>query len=153
MAPQAGQIHRENLTVPESRLQPLREMGVFGLSVPERFGVSRPSLREASQKLVAKGLLVSRQGGGNYVAEGLGAQVEQCLANVDAGLRGAGMGRADVVKLTFYLTVGTPEAIATYRACRDAWTGDVIPPASTLLIVAGLASPALLAEVDCVAAR
>ena len=87
------------------------------------------------------------------VAEGLGAQVEQCLANVDAGLRGAGMGRADVVKLTFYLTVGTPEAIATYRACRDAWTGDVIPPASTLLIVAGLASPALLAEVDCVAAR
>ena len=39
----------------------------------ERFGVSRPSLREAIQKMVAKGLLVSRQGGGNYVAEGLGA--------------------------------------------------------------------------------
>lgn len=33
----------------------------------EQFGVSRPSLREAIQKLVAKGLLVSRQGGGNYV--------------------------------------------------------------------------------------
>jgi GntR family transcriptional repressor for pyruvate dehydrogenase complex len=29
----------------------------------EQFGVSRPSLREAIQKLVAKGLLVSRQGG------------------------------------------------------------------------------------------
>ena len=87
------------------------------------------------------------------VAEGLQAQIEQCLANVDVGLRAAGMGRADVVKLTFYLTLGTPEAIATYRAARDAWTGDVIPPASTLLIVAGLASPALLAEVDCVAAR
>lgn len=28
----------------------------------EQFGVSRPSLREAIQKLVAKGLLVSRQG-------------------------------------------------------------------------------------------
>ncbi len=35
----------------------------------EQFGVSRPSLREAIQKLVAKGLLVSRQGGGNYVTE------------------------------------------------------------------------------------
>src|ERR1044072_2640597 len=37
----------------------------------EQFGVSRPSLREAIQKLVARGLLVSRQGGGNYVAEAL----------------------------------------------------------------------------------
>ena len=32
-------------------------------ALAERFGVSRPSLREAIQKLVAKGLLVSRQGG------------------------------------------------------------------------------------------
>ena len=39
----------------------------------ERFGVSRPSLREAIQKLVARGLLVSRQGGGNYVATQLGS--------------------------------------------------------------------------------
>ena len=39
----------------------------------EQFGVSRPSLREAIQKLVAKGMLVSRQGGGNYVIETLGS--------------------------------------------------------------------------------
>jgi GntR family transcriptional repressor for pyruvate dehydrogenase complex len=38
----------------------------------EQFGVSRPSLREAIQKLSAKGLLVSRQGGGNYVAQAVG---------------------------------------------------------------------------------
>lgn len=38
----------------------------------EQFGVSRPSLREAIQKLVAKGLLVSRQGGGNYVNQEVG---------------------------------------------------------------------------------
>jgi 2-iminobutanoate/2-iminopropanoate deaminase len=87
------------------------------------------------------------------VAEGLSAQIAQCLANVDAGLAAAGMARSDVVKLTFYLTIGTPEAIATYRAARDAWTGSAAPPAATLLIVAGLAAPALLAEVDCVAAR
>ena len=35
----------------------------------ERFGVSRPSLREAIQKLSARGLLTSRQGGGTYVNE------------------------------------------------------------------------------------
>ncbi|QNH07722.1 FCD domain-containing protein [Pseudomonas sp. B11D7D] len=42
-------------------------------ALAEQFGVSRPSLREAIQKLVAKGLLISRQGGGNYVAESLGS--------------------------------------------------------------------------------
>lgn len=39
----------------------------------EQFGVSRPSLREAIQRLVANGLLISRQGGGTYVAQSLGA--------------------------------------------------------------------------------
>lgn len=42
-------------------------------TLSEQFGVSRPSLREAIQKLAAKGLLVSRQGGGNYVVESLGS--------------------------------------------------------------------------------
>ncbi|MEJ5991252.1 acyl-CoA dehydrogenase family protein [Ramlibacter sp. PS3R-8] len=52
VAPQAGRIHRENLTVPESLLQPLREMGVFGLSVPERFGGSAPDAHEDSLLMV-----------------------------------------------------------------------------------------------------
>jgi len=38
----------------------------------KQFDVSRPSLREAIQKLAAKGVIESRQGGGNYVAERLG---------------------------------------------------------------------------------
>ena len=50
---------------PGQKLPPERELA-------EQFGVSRPSLREAVQKLVARGLLVSRQGGGNYVCEQLG---------------------------------------------------------------------------------
>ena len=37
----------------------------------EQLGVSRPSLREAIQKLVAKGRIISRQGGGNYVSDQL----------------------------------------------------------------------------------
>ncbi len=51
---------------PGQRLPPERELA-------QQFDVSRPSLREALQKLAAKGLLVSRQGGGTYVAENLGA--------------------------------------------------------------------------------
>lgn len=50
---------------PGQRLPPERELAL-------QFDVSRPSLREALQKLAAKGLLVSRQGGGTFVAENLG---------------------------------------------------------------------------------
>lgn len=39
----------------------------------EDFGVSRPSLREAIQKLVARGLLISRHGGGTFVSDSLGS--------------------------------------------------------------------------------
>jgi enamine deaminase RidA (YjgF/YER057c/UK114 family) len=86
------------------------------------------------------------------VPEGLAAQLDAALANVDAALASAGMGRAALMKITVYLTQNTAEAVATYRARRDAWVGAAPPPAATLLIVAGLASPALLCEVDAVAA-
>lgn len=42
VAPQAEAIHRHDLTVPESLLQPMREMGVFGLAIPEQYGGSGP---------------------------------------------------------------------------------------------------------------
>tara|TARA_R110001583_G_scaffold149382_1_gene301467 strand:- start:239 stop:1006 length:768 start_codon:yes stop_codon:yes gene_type:complete len=45
----------------------------------EQFGVSRPSLREAVQKLKVTGLLVSRQGGGNYVSNKLGSSFRDPL--------------------------------------------------------------------------
>lgn len=48
-------------------------------ALAEQFGVSRPSLREAVQKLVAKELLVSRQGGGNYVSNKLGSSFSDPL--------------------------------------------------------------------------
>ncbi|QEL65040.1 GntR family transcriptional regulator, transcriptional repressor for pyruvate dehydrogenase complex [Oryzomicrobium terrae] len=51
---------------PGDRLQPERELAA-------ELGVSRPSLREAIQKLVSKGLLHSRQGGGTYVTDQLDA--------------------------------------------------------------------------------
>jgi 2-iminobutanoate/2-iminopropanoate deaminase len=84
--------------------------------------------------------------------EGLAAQMDAALANVDAGLTAAGMTRANLMKLVVYLTEATPEAVATYRARRDHWVGDASPPAATLLVVAGLANPAWLVEVDAYAA-
>ncbi len=51
-------------------------------ALAEQFGVSRPSLREAIQKLAAKGLLVSRHGGGNFVAESLGSTFSDPLLHL-----------------------------------------------------------------------
>ncbi|MES2261776.1 MAG: acyl-CoA dehydrogenase family protein [Pseudomonadota bacterium] len=53
VAPRAEQIHRQDLTVPETLLQPLREMGVFGLSVPERFGGSAPDGGDNTPMMIA----------------------------------------------------------------------------------------------------
>lgn len=72
VAPLAEKIHRQDLTVPEKILEPLREMGVFGLSIPEQYGGSAPAdgantatmiavteaLSEAS--LAAAGSLITR---------------------------------------------------------------------------------------------
>lgn len=52
VAPLAEEIHRRDLTVPESLLQPMREMGVFGLSIPERYGGSAGE-RENSPMMIA----------------------------------------------------------------------------------------------------
>jgi len=70
--PRAESIHRQDLTVPEEILQPLREMGVFGISVPQQYGGTAPdaaadnlsmivvteALSEAS--LAAAGSLITR---------------------------------------------------------------------------------------------
>jgi len=42
IAPLAEQIHRDDLTVPDSIIEALVEMGVFALSVPERYGGTAP---------------------------------------------------------------------------------------------------------------
>lgn len=51
---------------PGDRLPPERELA-------QELGVSRPSLREAMQKLVSKGLLTTRHGGGTHVTDQLEA--------------------------------------------------------------------------------
>ncbi|MDV2077980.1 pyruvate dehydrogenase complex transcriptional repressor PdhR [Marinobacter xestospongiae] len=60
---------------PGQRLPPERELAT-------RFGVSRPSLREAIQKLAAKGLLTSRQGGGTFVSEQVGSSFSDPLLDL-----------------------------------------------------------------------
>ena len=53
VAPQAERIHRNDLTVPESLLQPMREMGVFGLSIPHEYGGSAAGGRGDATLMIA----------------------------------------------------------------------------------------------------
>lgn len=121
-------------------------------------GIAPPASRYQHAVLVtgaARWLHLSGQVGtmaDGTVAADLAAQLDAALANIDVGLASAGMTRADVVKITVYLTESSAAAISTYRERRDAWIADGPLPASTLVIVAALASPAFLVEVDCVAA-
>ena len=50
--PLAEEVHRKDLLVPAEILEPLKEMGVFGLSVPERFGGLKPDTTEDSMGMV-----------------------------------------------------------------------------------------------------
>jgi (2S)-methylsuccinyl-CoA dehydrogenase len=99
VAPIAQEIHRRDLTVPDSLLQPLRDMGVFGLSIPQEFGGSATgeahdnalmlavteALSEAS--LAAAGSLITRPEilARALLAGGTGAQKEKWLPRIASG--------------------------------------------------------------------
>ncbi len=84
------------------------------------------------------------------LADGPIAQMEQTWRNLLAILDSAGMGAADLVKVTAYLT--RHEDVAHYRDLRDRMLGGA-ETASTLVVVAGLAHPDWLVEIEAVAAK
>ena len=81
--------------------------------------------------------------------EGAAAQIRQALENLLAVLAAARMSVDDLVKITAILA--RHEDVGTYREIREEVFGRAAP-ASTL-IVAGLANPEWLFEVEAVAAR
>jgi len=87
---------------------------------------------------------------GTLAGTGFAAQAEQAWNNLLAVLAAAGMGPADLVKVNVFLT--RPGDVAESRRIRDAALGGA-EPASTLAVVAGLARPDWLFEVEAVAAR
>jgi (2S)-methylsuccinyl-CoA dehydrogenase len=53
VAPLAAEIHAQDLTIPETILGPLREMGVFGLSIPQTYGGSAPGQHDDTAMMIA----------------------------------------------------------------------------------------------------
>jgi enamine deaminase RidA (YjgF/YER057c/UK114 family) len=82
---------------------------------------------------------------GNFVQ-----QLEQAMDNVEALLTAAGMGTSDVVKATYFLT-RSEDLPALGESRRKRWSSDH-PPAVTTIVVAALARPDALVEVEVIAA-
>jgi 2-iminobutanoate/2-iminopropanoate deaminase len=114
-------------------------------------GAPQPQSRYSQAALIegeGRRVVISGQVGlrpdGTPVAAGED-QIDQCLVNLGAVLAAHGMGPANIVKMTVFLTDAT--LVAAWRRQRDAFMGGHAPT-STLLIVAGLASPDFKVEVE-----
>jgi enamine deaminase RidA (YjgF/YER057c/UK114 family) len=83
------------------------------------------------------------------IADGVVAQCEQCLRNIEAALRQAGASLADVVRVHYIL----PDA-ADFESCWPVLRkhfGDVRPAAT--MISAGLADPRMKIEIEVTARK
>ena len=82
---------------------------------------------------------------------GIDKQCEQVFKNIGQVLKSAGMGFGDIVKVTTFLT--DSRYIVPFRTVRDRFFPAPPYTSSTLLIVAGLADPGMLVEIEVVAAK
>jgi enamine deaminase RidA (YjgF/YER057c/UK114 family) len=93
---------------------------------------------------------VAWEADGTVVGEGsVTEQTEKVIDNIEAALAAAGSSLAQLVRITTYVT--SADAIPEVRAVRERRFANV-RPASTLVVVAALADPRLLVEIDAVAA-
>ena len=84
------------------------------------------------------------------MAKGFEAQCKQTWENLIAVLHSAGMDIPDLVKVNGYIT--DKADVAAFREVRVPYLGDT-RTAFTLVVVADLASPDWLVEIDAVAAK
>lgn len=88
---------------------------------------------------------------GEVVGKGdLAAQTEQIFHNLELALRGAGARLEHIVKWTIYVVQGQ-DVRSGFGVFGRVWGERANPPAITVLVVAGLANPAFLAELEAVA--
>ncbi len=96
-----------------------------------------------ARRLIISGQVGARPDG--TMAEGIKAQTEQAIDNLFNVIAAAQMKPTDIVKIVTFLT--RREDLAVLREVRSAKFGKHAP-ASTLLIVSGLANPEYLIEIE-----
>jgi enamine deaminase RidA (YjgF/YER057c/UK114 family) len=88
---------------------------------------------------------------GSLAGDTLVEQARQALSNVRAALEAADAKLTDVVRWTVAVVDGQPLGDG-FAAFREAWGDAGDPPTISVYVVAGLASPAFLIEIDAIAA-
>lgn len=120
-------------------------------AVPEPFRTIYSHAMEVP--VVSRNLHVSGQLGvavDGIMTPDFGGQLDQAMNNVEALLAAAGMARSHVVKATFFLT-RTQDLPMLGEIRRRRWASE-IPAAVTVIVVAALARPDALVEVEVTAA-
>jgi len=88
---------------------------------------------------------------GAIVGQGdIGAQTEQVIHNIQAALAAGGAGLEHVIKWNVYLLQGQPLQPG-FAVFQRVWNRRPNPPAITMAMVAGLANPDFLIEMDAIA--
>jgi enamine deaminase RidA (YjgF/YER057c/UK114 family) len=88
---------------------------------------------------------------GKIVGRDIASQAEQAYKNVIAALEAAGATLADVFKMNVYIVQGQSLQDA-YAAAQKVQKVGAPPPTVSVLMVAGLANPEFLIEVEAIAA-
>lgn len=88
---------------------------------------------------------------GSVVGKGdIKAQTERALANLQTALAAGGARLEHVVKWNIYVVQGQP-LLAGFEAFQRSWGNKANPPTISVLVVAGLANPDFLVEIDAIA--
>jgi enamine deaminase RidA (YjgF/YER057c/UK114 family) len=134
-----------------------RQQGSTGKPGRERLnppGVHTPQANYSLVSRVGQTLYISGQvpvdPAGNLVGKGDPTlQAEQCFRNIETIVQHFGGSLANVEKLTTYIT--NWDWRAPVGQVRDRFFGQQSPPASTLVVISGLASPDFLVEIEAIA--
>ena len=105
-------------------------------------------LRAPARLLVVSGQIGVEPDGSVPVS--FAGQCERAMTNVEALLADADMAVADIIKLNYYLT--RPANLPSLAEIRNRRWASEAPPAVTTLVVAALARPELLIEIEVTAA-
>ena len=119
-------------------------------AVPAPKGHYSPGLliaREKSWLMLSGQVAVDLDG---RTPDGIEAQTRLIWQNIKHLLKAAEMDVSDIVKVTSYLT--STDQIAGFNSARAGILGEH-KPASTLLVVSGLAAPQYLVEIEVTAAK
>lgn len=117
-----------------------------GTGIP---GIPFSNGTKAGDYIFVSGQIGHVDGKGNKL-EGIEAQTRQVMENIKAVLKAAGASFADVVKTTVFLT-NRNDFARMNEVYRSYFTKNF--PARSTVIVAGLARPEMIVEIECIAYR